>query len=198
MTLTKTIQFDQLDIGAEFTIAERRYVKTSARKARLGPDEVLIASDDTWVTVIDADAMTRRDNKELAKPLFDGTAASCKMRRDFYILRSALNEVIRATAELDEMADYVTKKMADIKLKLRRACVETEQKPDRGMAKFMMTPAAAATDYIGLNTLGEIQGNGNVDMLVAALLGKRAAFRLLVEALGYRVTTLNADGTEVR
>jgi len=200
--LFKNIRFDLLTIGAECRISGTTslYVKTSARKARLANSEPLIEGYDmhqefavkgsTVVTIPDVAAMEARD-KELSKPLFDGTEASCKTRQDFYALSSAMDDVITATTKLDEMADYVARKMSDIKQTLRRnpdrgGAVELEQK---GFSrKFSITPAAAAVEFFGLNSCGELQGNGNVDMLVATLIAKRETFASLVNALGYRVS----------
>jgi len=207
-TLYKNTRFDMLMIGEDFTselVGPSRYVKTSARKAQLADSEELRANTDshtefnvkpsTQVTVIDVGAEMARD-EFLSKPLFDGTEASCKTRQDFYALSSAMDDVITATTKLDEMADYVARKMSDIKQTLRRnpdrgGAVELEVK-DRFSRKFSITPAAAAVEFFGLNSCGELQGNGNVDMLVATLIAKRETFKTLVNALGYRLS--NVEG----
>lgn len=118
----------------------------------------------------------------LAKPLFDGTEVSCRNRNEYRALYSAFNAVTATMADIDKMADYITRKMTDIKSTLRRySSVETEKN------RFDVTTEQAAS-YCGLNSLGELQGNGNIDALIVKLHAKKEAFANLVYALGYRLT----------
>ena len=190
-TICKTTRFGMITIGTQFTstdIGPFTYIKTSARKAEMMPriGNEFMVKPSTRVTLEDVTAMQVRD-AQLAKPLFDGTEASCKSHQDFYALDFAHREVLYATEKLDAMADYITQKMEDVKRNLRRAgTVELEQK-DRFSLKFSIEPSSM-TAYCGLNSYGELQGNGNIDMLIAVLLVKREAFVMLVRALGYRLT----------
>ena len=195
-TLYKTTTFSAIKSGEQFTAdlqyGDRAYLKTTPTKARLF---CAVADSDSLVeftvkrsaiiTVEHVEAMARRE-AFLAKPLYDGTEASCASRQHYYALESAHREVVRATEQLDTMADYVAQKMADIKRILRRTATEAPQ-VDRFSPRFTMTPVDATKSCI-LNSCGELQGNGNVDMLVAALLVKREAYAALVYALGYRLT----------
>lgn len=115
-----------------------------------------------------------------AKPLFDGTEASCRTKQEFWALDAMRTEVMSTMAEIDRMADYIARKMVDIKETLRRKSTETLE------LKFDVTPIQAAA-YIGLNNLGELQGNGNIDALIVKLVAKKEAFSRLVNALGYRL-----------
>ncbi len=203
MTLYKTTRFDMIEPGVSFQMTdwtekgrpvETFYVKTSTRKAAL-PEDIcgtltpvseFAVKPSARVTIKDVAAMDA-EAAFLAKPLFDGTEASCIKRSDFYALDAAHRDVVNATEKLDEMADYITRKMEDVKRNLRRVgTVELEQK-DRYSPKFNIAPASI-TAYSGLNSCGELQGNGNLDMLVATLIAKRETFIALVQALGYRLT----------
>lgn len=197
-TIFKNIRFDMLTIGSHFTTpdaafaSDATYVKTSARKAKLKNDDgqtvqfvEFNVKGGTIVTIPDQQAMEVRD-KQNAKPLFDGTEASCRTRQEFYTLDAALRDVVNATQKLDEMADWTVRKMADIKQSLRRGDVVEHEMKNSWDTKFTIQPKDAV-DYNGLNSCGEIQGNGNIDMLIATLLAKREAFSAIVIALGYRV-----------
>lgn len=191
-TIHKTTRFDMIAPGTTFTCAQfgaiSTYVKVTARTAQGFPERGIVFSvkPSTLVTVEDVDAM-EREAKRLAKPLFDGTEASCRSREDFYALDEALRQVVVATENLDEMADFIAQKMSDIKFRLRGAGVDELDRKNRFDPKFRIAPSSLAKTFVGLNSCGEIQGNGNVDMLIATLLAKREAFKALVDALGYRL-----------
>lgn len=194
-TIYKTTSFGAIEIGAEFEFAGRtslvgpepgrKYIKASARKATSTSGSFNVPAGDR-VRIVDGPAMAERA-AFLAKPLFDGTEASCRNRQEYYALDAALRDVVDATEKLDAMADYVARKMADIKARLRREGAVELKRENRWDRQFVITPASAAA-WCGLNSCGELQGNGNVDMLVVELLMRREAFVKLVHALGYRVT----------
>lgn len=189
-TILKTTRFEMLTIGSEFTSDAINadgmiFIKASARKAIMKGNTVEFnVKPSTLVQTADIDAMVRRDAEE-AKPVFDGTEASCKNIKDFYALNHAKREVELATEAVDKMADYLAEKMASIKLSLSRNATRQET-TNRFQPRFSVTPAQAV-EYAGLNSCGEVQGNGNIDMCIATLLARREAFAALIYALGYRV-----------
>lgn len=198
--LYKNTSFAALAIGQLFTsphvvgqvagaAIDTVYEKISARKARfndVSKDASGFLVSQSLVCVIeDKVAMARRDREE-AKPVFDGTEASCKTQEDFWTLDSALREVVQATTTVDDMATYIARKMSDVQNALRRTGAKETGKTDRFSPKFAIAPVDAV-GYCGLNSCGELQGNGNIDMAIATLLAKREAFNSLVNALGYRV-----------
>lgn len=184
-TLYKTTRFDLIPIGTEFTW-DQDDLKHTKLSARMAGNIANLIKPSTQVTIIDAEAMAKRATF-LAKPLFDGTEASCRTRSDFYALSAAHRDVVRATEKVDVMADYIARKMADVKTAIRRnGAVDIEQR-DR-FADRLSIPPASISDYCGLNSCGELQGNGNIDMLIATLLAKRETFIALINALGYRLT----------
>lgn len=183
----KTVRFGHLPVGCEFKSFGYSYIKTSARSAKaVGDHDSLTFAMQAaiQVEIVDAEATAKRD-KENAKPVFDGTEASCRTREDFYALDKARRQVEIATEAVDKMADFIAEKMASIKKTLRRHATERVAKPSHYVS-FEVTPGQAV-EYTGLNSCGELQGNGNIDMAIATLLAKREAFTLLVHALGYRV-----------
>lgn len=75
--------------------------------------------------------------------------------------------------------------MREIRNRLRRTAVITAH--TLGGTSLSYAPKDLV-GYGGFNTCGEIQGNGNIDMLIATLIAKREQFAALVSVLGYRVT----------
>ncbi len=193
----KSVRFDALPADEFFWLvapdpADPDYLSTQSRKisARTGKLRQLDAipyavKPSQYVTILDTRAMDARD-REAAKPLFDGTRSSCKSEADFYALHHAMDAVVTATEKVDAMADYLADKMASIKYTIRRTATELTP-TTRYDARFSIAPASIA-EFSGLNSCGEVQGNGNIDMLIATLLAKREAFVALVSALGYRLS----------
>ena len=124
--------------------------------------------------------------KFLAKPLFDGTEASCRNRNEFWALEAALQNVRATMGEIDRMAGWLTRKASDIKVSLRQRATASEPN-GYGDSTFELTPIQAAA-YSGLNGCGELQGNGNIDALIVKLVAQKEAYSSLVHALGYRLT----------
>ena len=182
-TLYKQTRFDAIAVGTLYTLNDVSNTKVSARKNNLG---TLVAGN-AEVTIVDTEKMAAVA-VFLAQPLFDGTEASCTERAHYYALEGALRDVVNATEKLDDMCDYVARKMADVKQGLRNAGAVDAEVPTRYNHLTIAPSTLAGYASRGLNSCGELQGNGNVDMLVVAVIGKREAFQMLARALGYRLT----------
>lgn len=101
----KNVTLRNVPIGGAFVVDGYTYRKVTAKTAHctdLSPKTVTSFSPSDAVSVLDVDAMTRRD-AYLAKPLFDGTPASCTTTRDYFALDAALRDVNDAAEKVDAM-----------------------------------------------------------------------------------------------
>ena len=190
-TLYKTLRFDMIEPGTRFTTSEfdpkNYYIKKSARKAEAeGGGVPFNLPGATKVTVEDRAEMEAQAKWE-AMPRFDGTRESARNDHEFYLLHDAHENARLAAEKLDDMADYITRKMADIKQSIRRDGVTDLERKRPWESKFEIAPSALA-GHLGMNELGELQGNGNIDMLIGIYAAERRAFAALAKALGYRLT----------